>query len=714
MASIPWRALFASLCLGGCALGGVDYVLGGYRPDLGDAFAVLALGVTAGAVSALGWGGLFRLGSSVGRLPLWLGWCAVGIALGSLLAGKLGVFSRLGGRHWQLALMVLGASTVCGLGVTLLGLVHQPRAGSPRGFVGSRGLLARALWALGLCAALVLTSYVDRNVETDGYLPAHLALRVLGVWLLGFACLTLWPPPAAAARSARLPRRDRAFALAAVVAVTAGLSGLDAAHGTRLHRILERPYPALYLDGLRNAVDVDRDGYASLFGGGDCAPFDRRVNPGARERPNNGRDDNCRLGDLKRLPKVRSLPPAPDAPSPLSVVLVTVDTLRADHLGCYGYERPTSPGLDAWAKQALRFERAYTTGGWTTLALSSMFRGLYPRKLSWTRLNETTRYRLLRSPLKGKLERGEKRRKVFMMPLEDAHPTLPQLLMRRRMHTAAVVDDSYTYVLDRGVGGFRYFHDYVEVDGGTSPGHRSSDKVTTRRALGLLRKLARKQDPFFLWVHYFGPHQPSERHRNTPNFGTGTVAEYDHEVAHTDAQLTPLLGKLDELGKNRPMAVFVTADHGESFNARGRSHGMNLTEGGIRIPLLVKAPGLKPGTRSDIASLVDVMPTLLALTQTPAPAGLDGVNLLAPAAHPARVLLTDTWRIDDDGDFYKDLVGAFDGTLKLSFDRLQQDQHLSRQADPEERDLRDELDAPALRHAIDAYLEAHGKLVVRD
>jgi choline-sulfatase len=140
---------------------------------------------------------------------------------------------------------------------------------------------------------------------------------------------------------------------------------------------------------------------------------------------------------------------------------------------------------------------------------------------------------------------------------------------------------------------------------------------------------------------------------------------------------------------------------------------MNLEEGSIRIPLFAKAPGLQAGVRTEPVSLVDLMPTLLALTETPAPAEMDGVDLLAPGPRPARVLLTDTWRIDDEGEFYKDLVGAFDGRLKLGFDRLHQDQHLSRQDDPEERDLLESRDAPALRRALDAYLEAHGALVLR-
>jgi arylsulfatase A-like enzyme len=720
MASIPWRALFACMCLSGCALGVTDLALAGYGFDPRDYLAVLALGATAGAVSACGWGLLLRLGVWPGPWLLALGWALVGLALGAELADALGVFSRLGGRNWQLALGVLAGALLCGLGVALLGLLHQPRAGRPRGLIGSLGLRVRALWAFGLCAALVVGAEVDRSVETDGYVPAHLALRVLGHWLLGFACLALAPAPNAgdargmfSAGDARGRLRARVFAVVSLVGLLVGLAGLEGANGPRLHRILGRPYPALYLTALRALVDVDRDGYASLFGGGDCAPFDSRVNPGAQELPNNGRDDNCRLGDLRRVARPPGLPPQPKTAAPLSVVLITIDSLRADHLGSYGYAKPTSRRLDAWAKGALRFDRAYTTGGWTTLALSSMFRGLYPRKLAWTWLIETTRYRLLRTRPTPRLHPGEKPRKVFMMPLEDPHPSLSHLLMRRGMHTAAVVDDSYTYVLAPGVGGFRHFHDYVEIDRGSSPSRRSRDDATTREALRMLRKLHRAKQPFFLWVHYFGTHMPSEQHRGVPKFGTGTAAEYDHEVAYLDQKLEPLLGKLDALAVQKPLAVFVTADHGETLSARGRGHGMNLEEGSIRIPLFAKAPGLQAGVRTEPVSLVDLMPTLLALTETPAPAEMDGVDLLAPGPRPARVLLTDTWRIDDEGEFYKDLVGAFDGRLKLGFDRLHQDQHLSRQDDPEERDLLESRDAPALRRALDAYLEAHGALVLR-
>lgn len=709
MISVPWRALLSCLGLAGAALGLVDFALAGHGFEAGDYLAVLALGVLAGAAFALGWGALFSLG---GRLKSWwlvACWLSLGLAAGAELAAQLGVYSRLGGRDWKLAFAVLGGSLAVGLGVGALGILHQPRPGRPLGWIGARGLGLRVLWAALLCAGCAAGTWVDRNVETDGYVPAHTALRLLGHVLLGFAGLALWRTTALG-----WSRRASVLGLGAAALVLYGLLGLDAARPARLHRILERPYPELYLGGLRGLTDLDRDGYSSLFGGGDCAAFDARVHPGAQEIPNNGRDDNCQLGDLRALGGPPERPQVPTEPSPNSVVLITIDTLRADHLSCYGYDKPTSPRLDAWAAGALRFERAYTTGGWTTLALTSMFRGKYARKLRWTRLVETTRYRLLRAPLEPKLKPKEKARKVFMMPLEDPHPTLPQLLSRRGMHTAAVVDDSYTYVLDRGVGGFRHFNDYVEIDRASSKTRRSSDKATTRTALKMLRKLQKLDKPFLLWVHYFGPHAPSEGHRGVPRFGTGIAADYDHEIAYLDRQLGPLLDKLDAIAQKRPLSVLLTADHGESFSARGRSHGMNLREGGIRIPLLLKGPGLAAGVRRSPASLVDVMPTLLALTRTPAPRELDGVDLLGPGGPSERVLLTDTWRMDDEGELYRDLVGALDGRHKLGFDRLRQDYHLSRQDDPDERDLVDTLDAPQLRAAIAEYLEAHGALIVHD
>src|SRR5690606_3721838 len=131
------------------------------------------------------------------------------------------------------------------------------------------------------------------------------------------------------------------------------------------------------------------------------------------------------LGDARRTRRLVHLATAAadrPGPAPLSVVLISIDTLRADRMSLYGYGRDTTPSIDEWAKNATRFDRAYTGGPWTSLALSSMFRGVYPRRLEWTFLWETTRLRLLR---RGEPTMpGERKVKVYATPIDDSHRTL--------------------------------------------------------------------------------------------------------------------------------------------------------------------------------------------------------------------------------------------------------------------------------------------------
>ena len=113
---------------------------------------------------------------------------------------------------------------------------------------------------------------------------------------------------------------------------------------------------------LRGLTDVDGDGFSALLGGGDCDALDPEVNPAAIEIADNGIDENCIAGDAT-APRVDvEATPVPATPSPRSVLLVTIETLRADHMGMYGYARDTTPALDRWAAGARVYERAFTPG----------------------------------------------------------------------------------------------------------------------------------------------------------------------------------------------------------------------------------------------------------------------------------------------------------------------------------------------------------------
>jgi arylsulfatase A-like enzyme len=324
------------------------------------------------------------------------------------------------------------------------------------------------------------------------------------------------------------------------------------------------------------------------------------------------------------------------APRP-SVVLITIDTLRADHLGCYGYTRPTSPHIDALARQSVLFEHAYTTLPRTTQSVASIMTGRYPKTHGARGLFST---------------------------LPDTNLTLAEILHARGYATAAVVSNTFL----RPGQGFEQGFDVYD-----NPEERWDSDSAPAITTAAIRWLDARHDdrPFFLWVHYLDPHwsyqppapwdtafDPAFEGRFTlyDDIEAGRVSKgrvifgnvlsqrevdhvialYDGEIAATDASVGTLLGRLD--GVPGPLLVALTADHGESLGEHGYhfAHGEYLYQPGLHVPLLLRYPGaIAPGTRTaGAAENVDVAPTILTLLGIDRMQGAEGRPLLQPARSP--------------------------------------------------------------------------------
>jgi arylsulfatase A-like enzyme len=634
---------------------------------------VFLIGLVLGVATLHGvlWQALHGL---VRRLPRSLAlyvWPLATLAAATTLATRLGAFSRLVGRYQLLAVGVLCA---CGIGALAFGALlsaMQPTARHARGYFASRSALTRILVVLAMLGGAAALTHADRTLYVGTYAIAHLALQICALWLLmfGLVLCDAW---------VRLPRLSAPWLLLICGWFAVPLARLDERDPHSMQGFAMRTWPSLVVESARAVLDFDADGYSSLLGGSDCAPLDSRISPGARETPGNGIDDNCILGDAPR----RASPPAqpsaatPGKPSPIDVVLITIDTLRPDHLGVYAaaHRRPgriTTPNLDRWASDATVFRRAYTPGGWTSIALPSMMRGVYPRRLRWTRYYETNYFHIVYTPLDPRVVSGrEAIAQLFPFAYRDPRPPLAERLRLRGMRTVAVVDDGPSEMLQRGLGfelGFTELHETDDL-----PAPRRGDRGTTELALEVLATLP-EQQRFFLWVHYFGPHLPDETHPGVPTFGGTEFDRYDHEIAYLDQQLQPLLAALEQ--RSPAPAVFVAADHGEMLYANLRHHGMTLDEAAIRIPLIARVPGWPRMNVNRLVSLVDITPTILTLTQSPVPSELDGVDLnpqLEPTGSGPRILLTDTWRYEPNSRASIDFVGAYDGRHKLVLDRVHQ------------------------------------------
>jgi arylsulfatase A-like enzyme len=277
-----------------------------------------------------------------------------------------------------------------------------------------------------------------------------------------------------------------------------------------------------------------------------------------------------------------------------NIVLITVDTLRPDRLGYAGHSRMTSPTLDRLAQRGVVFTRATSVSGWTLPSIATIFTGRYPHEHGAT---------------------------DFHWSLDASLPTLASILRDNGYDTYGFVSH-VMLTPSYGMGdGFSHF-DFSVLNVGDP--HEVS---TAQQLTELVRNGMRApKEPFFLWVHYFDPHFKYLAH-SPYDFGEADVDRYDSEIAYTDYHIDNLLKSMDR-GDNT--VVVFTADHGEEFGEHGSKYHYTLHGEVMRVPLIIKAPGVAPRTDDQPAEQTDFLPTILALAGIEAPAGLPGHNLLSP------------------------------------------------------------------------------------
>ncbi len=294
----------------------------------------------------------------------------------------------------------------------------------------------------------------------------------------------------------------------------------------------------------------------------------------------------------------------PNAPS---VLLITLDTTRADRLGCYGHVGAATPVLDRLAAEGALAEQAVSVSPMTLPSHASLLTGLYP-------------------PSHGVRENAD-----FRLP--DSARTLAEHLQEQGYRTAAAVA---SVVLASELGLAQGFEIYDEVDrpsddpvDGQGIVYRSilerDARQVTDSALEMLDRL--QGGPFFVWVHYFDPHAGYEP--PSPWRERFAADPYDGEIAFMDSEIGRLLDGLDGRGLAADTLIVATADHGESLGEHGEdTHGIFLYEATTRVPLLLRFPGrIPPGSRIDgLVAGVDVAPTILDLLGQPPLQPSEGVS----------------------------------------------------------------------------------------
>jgi arylsulfatase A-like enzyme len=273
------------------------------------------------------------------------------------------------------------------------------------------------------------------------------------------------------------------------------------------------------------------------------------------------------------------------------VLLITVDALRADHLGAYGYERGISPELDQLAAESVVFERAYAAAPHSSYSLCSL--------MTSEHLHQTTR---------------------LEMPLPEA--TLASTLAASGYSTTGI----YTLGIFHTEGENLRLYEHNSLGFARHEHANLNAERRTDLALSEIDRLvAEGEPPSLLWTHYFDVHEPYLDTR----YGTSDMDRYDGEIAHVDTEVGRLLREA-RARLTRPLIVVLTADHGEEFRDHGGVyHGSTLFEEQIRVPLFIQAPGYEPKRVGAPVELVDVAPTLLGLLDVlPAPS-MHGEDLRA-------------------------------------------------------------------------------------
>jgi arylsulfatase A-like enzyme/Flp pilus assembly protein TadD len=285
-----------------------------------------------------------------------------------------------------------------------------------------------------------------------------------------------------------------------------------------------------------------------------------------------------------------------------NLLLVTIDTLRADRLGCYGYSKIETANLDRVAREGALFENAITHTPLTAPSHASMFTGMYPTV--------------------------HKVRDTGGFILHASHQTLAEILRQQGWDTAAFVGSS---VLEKHFGfnhGFAVYDDEMpKSDARKMPGEsaeRRAGDVVDRAIAWLAPQSGR---PFFLWVHVFDPHSPYDP--PSPFREKYLGRPYDGEVAYTDQQLGRLFAAVAQKAPPENTLIAVLSDHGESLSEHGEySHGVFLYDSTLRIAFLLAGPGVPAGVRvKQQARAIDLLPTLLELMGRRAPESLQGTSL---------------------------------------------------------------------------------------
>lgn len=475
-------------------------------------------------------------------------------ALGRKLADRLGRLNPAGRPDAALAVIVLLALVAARV------LMARRPVLAP--LIPWRHLLTGAALLFGFWAAIRLRE------SRDGFLPADPRRRLITLFALIFAATVLIP---------------------------LSLVRIGAEVHTKFVATTNSPALGSLISMVRASNDFDHDGYGSLLGENDCAPFDPEVRPGARDIPDNGIDENCDGRDFSfaRMPEVgrgENVPVPEEFRKPWNILLITIDTVRYDHTTFGGYQerskRNTTPRLAELVDRSVSFDFANAPSAGTMASVPAIL---------------TSKF------FHSGLALGEERK--GMPPLLKPSNVLVSEVLKRAGYTTGAILTHY-YFNDWGME--QGFDTYDNELGRENEPYKVTSSDLTDRALQWIARHHGKK--WFLWLHYVDPHGRYVEHPGSESYGTSEEDLYDGELRYTDEHVGRLLDELARVPGGERTIVVVTSDHGDGFNEHGFiNHGMALYRELLHVPLIFSIPGIQPRRAQGAVTPLDVVPTLAAL-----------------------------------------------------------------------------------------------------